>query len=217
MEISRTYSAGYIPAMAGHVTIHETDDSREQSEHTNDAGYLVEVDGTPFLFLYLTPSNYSIAWDGRLDFERLPQELLVYLARTLDGGAIMLFKRLFWEIDARYVLAGESNDILVKQTGDVRDILKKYRDLDARSIAFLRYDVWRGRGFVYGVSAANPAYSPADPELAIEFPRREGFSGSVLEWILGRHLDKRATYVDRYSLLMSLQRTIADALPRRKG
>lgn len=71
--------------MDSFVEIVRINDSRfaEAEKNIRGRAYDIAIGGIPFGFFYVTKANYTIAWDGHLDFGKLDFEVFEHLGKDL--------------------------------------------------------------------------------------------------------------------------------------
>jgi len=173
------------------LTIEEVTRSNEEGDNQANIFYL-RVGDIDFGYLYLTADNYTLAWDGSLDFEYLDETARYYLYKQLDATkTIFSFSLERYTTEASLIVSGELKKFQfahVKQPEEYRQVLA-----DPNQISFARYDFkLESLPHTYSFTAENPACTPQkDREMAILLPRSLPLTKSTLRWVVGNHVSFR--------------------------
>jgi hypothetical protein len=190
------------------LSVEEFPEFAERWLRQNRHAYHADLGEHRLLLFYVTPSTYSIAWPGTVDFSKLLSQILPELSQILRENQNGMDEILSSQGTGALILA-ESNELLrfsldsLEEGNRLYDVLSHAFD----KVAFARFD--SGGALKYSFTAANPKYSVA-PELSVRLPRRDIPSSQLLGWIVDHHVD--ADEVGAHLSLRALRDSLIESL-----
>lgn len=175
----------HVQEVPGYVQAHP--------KQANDKALLVDWDGRPFALLYVTPTAYTLAWEGVVAFDRLEAEVT---------GALKAFGQADVSLSAP-AWRNQTSAAFVFQRQDDSDKLMKYRldrsreftlysqaMTDPLAISFVRYDFSENTQSspFFSFIAENAALQQGlGNEVALKLPRHHKWTEALLEWVVAHH------------------------------
>ncbi|HEX6746603.1 MAG TPA: hypothetical protein VF092_04850 [Longimicrobium sp.] len=157
-------------------------------------GYVLDAGGRAFGFLYVTPSSYTLAWDGSVDFAAIEQKAIESLAVSTGLGSQLASGRrmisVFEYARASMIFRVECGwDQLIEfRLDDPADYAAYCEALrHSRELLFARYDFHDSQLMEYSFIAQNPLHPTDERELAIILPAHRPCSAELLRWITSHH------------------------------
>jgi hypothetical protein len=159
----------------------------------NDKALLVDWDGRPFALLYITPTAYTLAWEGVVAFDRLEAE--VTGALKAFGQADVSLSTPAWRnrtsVAFVFQRQDDSDELVKYHLGRSREFtLYSQAMTDPLAISFARYDFSESiqSGYFFSFIAENPALQPGlGNEVALKLPRHHKWTDALLEWVIMHH------------------------------
>jgi hypothetical protein len=174
----------------GLLEIHEY--TRTHPDLPKDRAYVVDWHGAPFGLLYVTPTAYTLAWDGSVSFANLEKEVSRVLEAVWDHSVNL--RDTAWRERTSVALVfprSKDSDELVKYRLSEPDQQERYADAmkNPSAISFARYDFsenTRSAPFfsfiANNVALAQPG---VDNELALKLSK--SMTERLLMWVIAHH------------------------------
>ncbi len=160
----------------------------------DDKALRVEWDGIPLGLLYVTPTAFTLAWEGIVAFDRLEAEVAGSL--TALGLTGVTFDRAPWRdrttVAFVFPRKDDSDELVKYHLSESGDYARYSRDMtNSLAIAFARYDlsgVGQPPRAPFSFIAENASLRQGlESEVALKLGRNEKWSEKLLEWVLAHH------------------------------
>ena len=189
------------------------DFSMENAERGRSA-FLIRLENDVFAFLYMNRENYTLAWNGQIDFSGLHVEAITRLSFLISSGNLFLEPDNIETRIATFVslLIEDQEDSLIEFPLEIDALYNRYKQMMRHpdKVSFVRYDINYKviqPTLRYSFTAENPSLSGKPfGELAIRLPRSRECSELLLDWIIQHHSKRHFwdNVIDRNSLLRNL-------------